>query len=424
MIITNRMKIFALAVLTSMNVVNYLDRYIISALLPFIQSDLHLSDAQLGLLHTMFTLTYIFSAPFLGYLGDRVTRKWLASITVFLWSVATALSGVAGSYRNLLGIRAMVGIGEAGYGPVAPTLISDYYSENVRSRMLSIYYIGTPLGGAIGLMTGGLLGVRYGWRTAFLVAAIPGIFLALLALWIKEPARQSLVTETPSLKETFQHLARTKSYIYNVLGTSALTFGTGGLAYWFPTFLSRMRDWQITSATQFFGAITVVAGIAGTIFGGFIADLWQNKNRKAYFYVSAIGMLLSVPLSILAITMESRIWVFPFVFLTVLFLFFNVSPLNAAILSVVHPKMRAMAMAMNIMVIHLLGDANSTWVIGKVSDMTGSLTIGILIGPAAILIGGLVLLAGAKILAADQLKLQQFIESHRTEEAPSIARSV
>lgn len=422
--ITNRMKVFALVVLTSMNVVNYLDRYIISALLPFIQADMKLTDAQLGLLHTIFTLTYIFSAPFLGYLGDRVTRKWLASITVLFWSIATALSGLAGSYRTLLGIRAMVGIGEAGYGPVAPTLISDYYSENVRSRMLSIYYIGTPLGGAIGLMTGGLLGSKYGWQTAFLVAAIPGIFLALLALWIKEPPRQTSLAENPSLKETFQHLVKTKSYIYNVLGTAAMTFATGGLAYWFPTFLSRMRGWEITSATQFFGAITVVAGVAGTMFGGFIADLWQNKNRKAYFYVAAMGMLCAVPLAVLAITVESRAWVFPFVFLTIFFLFFNVSPLNAAILSVVHPKMRATAMAMNIMFIHLLGDAISTWVIGKVSDIAGSLTIGILIGPAALLIGGIILLAGAKLLAADQLKLQRLIELHRIESAPSVAPRV
>ncbi|HSE39461.1 MAG TPA: MFS transporter, partial [Acidobacteriota bacterium] len=180
------MKIYGLVILTSMNVVNYLDRFIISALLPLIQRDLKLNDAQLGLLHTAFTFSYLLAAPILGFLGDRIVRKWLASATVFVWSIATALSGVARSYGQLLGIRGMVGVGEAGYGPVAPTIINDYYSENVRSRMLSIYYIGTPLGSALGLMIGGVLGHNFGWRTAFLVAAIPGLILAILALFMKE----------------------------------------------------------------------------------------------------------------------------------------------------------------------------------------------------------------------------------------------
>jgi predicted MFS family arabinose efflux permease len=389
-----------------MNIVNYLDRFIISALLPFIKTDLSLSDAQLGLLHTAFTFSYLFSAPFLGFLGDRVTRKWLASLTVFLWSIATGLSGLAKGYRSLLGIRALVGIGEAGYGPVAPTIINDYYSENVRSRILSIYYIGTPLGSAIGLMSGGILGQHYGWRTAFLVAAVPGLILALLALFMKEPKRQITSSENISFKETFRYLLRIRSYRYNLFGTAAMTFATGGLAYWFPTFLSRMRGWEITSATQFFGAITVVAGITGTLFGGFLADMWQQKNRKAYFYVASLGMLLSVPLAIASILIQSRAWVFPFVFLTEFFLFFNISPLNAAIISVVRPRMRATAMALNILFIHLLGDAVSTWVIGQVSDMTHSLTAGVLIGPAAILIGGLILIAGADSLAQDQEALK------------------
>src|SRR5688572_3350411 len=164
--ISNRMKLFTIIVLTSINLVNYLDRFIISALLPFIKQDLQLTDAQLGLLHTSFTIGYLASSPVLGLLGDRMSRKWLASACVFLWSVATALSGRAQSYASLQTVRSIVGIGEAGYGPVAPTIISDSYSENVRSRMLAIYFIGTPLGSAIGIILGGTWGEHFGWRTA------------------------------------------------------------------------------------------------------------------------------------------------------------------------------------------------------------------------------------------------------------------
>ena len=405
------MRIFAVVVLTSMNLVNYLDRFIISALLPFIKADLRLTDAQLGLLHTTFTIGYLLSSPFLGILGDRMSRKWLASASVFLWSGATALSGIATSYPMLRTIRSFVGVGEAGYGPVAPTLIADYYSENVRSRILSIYYIGTPLGSAIGIVSGGMLGHRYSWRLAFLAAAIPGMLLAILALFLKEPERKAGYRQTLSIEETIRELWKTPSYLYNLVGATALTFATGGLAYWFPTFLYRMRGWHMMHAAQLFGAVTVVAGISGTLFGGFIADLWQQKNRRSYFYVSALGMLISAPLAILSILIQSKIWVFPFIFLTEFFLFFNVSPLNAAILSVVRPGMRATAMAVNILIIHLFGDAISTVVMGKVSDLSQSLTTGVMLAPWAIFIGGLVLVAGAKHLAQDQEKLEEEIKN-------------
>jgi predicted MFS family arabinose efflux permease len=404
--ISNRMKIFTIFILTSINLVNYLDRFIISALLPFIKEDLNITDAQLGLLHTSFTVGYLASSPLLGLLGDRMSRKWLASSCVVLWSVATALSGRAQSYGSLQTVRALVGIGEAGYGPVAPTITSDSYSQNVRSRMLSIYFIGTPLGSAIGIILGGTWGAHYGWRTAFLVAAIPGFILAVLALFIKEPPRSTEPVPTPSIAETLQYLIKTPSYVFNVAGTTALTFAVGGLAYWFPSFLSRVRGWDLTQATQLFGSTTVVAGIAGTMFGGFIADTWHAKNRKAYFLVSAIGMLLAAPLAVASILIESRAWAIPFVFLTVFFLFFNTGPLNAAIISVVRPRMRATAMALNILFIHLLGDAISPVLMGQISDLTDSLTAGMIAGAMAIPVGGVILLLGSRWLVQDQEKAE------------------
>jgi len=399
------MKIYTLVVLTAINLVNYLDRFILSALLPFMKGDLHLSDAQLGLLHTSFTIGYLASSPLLGLLGDRMSRTWLSSACVFLWSIATALSGKAQSYSSLHTIRAFVGIGEAGYGPVAPTIISDTYSEAVRSRMLSIYFIGTPLGSAIGLILGGHWGQHYGWRTAFLVAAIPGFILAVLALFIREPRRQAPKEAAPSIYQTLGYLLKTPSYIYNVLATTALTFAVGGLAYWYPSFLSRVRGWDVVQASQLFGSTTVIAGITGTLFGGFLADSWHKQNRKAYFLVSAIGMISAAPTAVASIIIESKAWAFPFVFLTVFFLFFNTGPLNAAIISVVHPRMRATAMAINILAIHALGDAISPVLIGRISDLTSSLTTGMLFGCATIPIGAFILFAGAKKLALDQVEL-------------------
>jgi predicted MFS family arabinose efflux permease len=264
--------------------------------------------------------------------------------------------------------------------------------------MLSIYYVGTPLGSAIGIILGGTWGEHFGWRTAFLVAALPGLLLALLVPFIREPPRSASPVPAPSIPATLRVLMRTPAYLYNVAATTALTFAVGGLAYWFPSFLSRARGWDISQATQLFGSTTVVAGITGTLFGGFIADIWHAKNRKAYFHVSAIGMLLATPMAAASILIESRAWAFPFVFLTVFFLFFNTGPLNAAIISVVHPRMKATAMALNILFIHLLGDAISPVLMGRVSDTTNSLTAGMLIGVAAIPIGAVILLLGARTL--------------------------
>jgi predicted MFS family arabinose efflux permease len=271
--------------------------------------------------------------------------------------------------------------------------------------MLSIYFIGTPLGSAIGIILGGHWGAHFGWRTAFLVAAIPGFVLAILALFIREPKRSEASIPTPSVPETIQHLFKTPSYIYNVLGTTALTFAVGGLAYWFPSFLSRVRGWEMGQAAQLFGSTTVIAGITGTLFGGFLADSWHQVNRKAYFLVSAIGMLLAAPTAVSSILIESKAWAFPFVFLTVFFLFFNTGPLNAAIISVVPIKMRATAMAINILIIHLFGDAISPLVIGRISDKTESLTIGMLVGCITIPIGAVILFVGANRLKKDQERL-------------------
>src|SRR5262249_28760820 len=180
--------------------------------------------------------------------------------------------------------------------------------ENVRSRMLSIYFIGAPLGSAIGIITGGFFLHHLGWRTPFFVNAIPRIVLAVFGVLVKEPPRQISATRQPRCRGTLKDLFRTRSYLINVLATAAVTFATVGLAYWFPTFLYRMRGWKITQATQLFGATTVVAGIAGTMFGGFIADLWRKENKRAYFYVGAIGMLLAAPLTAAAIFIHGKIW--------------------------------------------------------------------------------------------------------------------
>src|SRR6266487_5873920 len=179
-----------LAVLTLINLFNYLDRWIVAALAESMKhSELHLSDTQLGLLMTGFLAIYMLAAPLFGALGDRRSRTRLLGLGVGIWSLATALGGLARNYAALFAARAAVGIGEAAYGTISPALLADYFPRHKRGRVFAIFFAAIPIGSALGYIVGGLVDHYYGWRQAFFVAGIPGIVLAALALRLYEPPR-------------------------------------------------------------------------------------------------------------------------------------------------------------------------------------------------------------------------------------------
>src|SRR4030095_5407989 len=181
-----------LGVLTALNGLNYLDRYVAAATLTLILADLRLPDSQGGLLQSMFIVTYALACPLAGWLGDRGSRMRLAAGGIFIWRLATVGSGLAPSSALLLLARAVTGIGEAGYGVVTPPLLSDCYPPARRAAMLGIFYAAIPVGSALGYIVGGVVGEAYGWRAAFFVAGAPGVALAFVLLLLAEPPRGSL----------------------------------------------------------------------------------------------------------------------------------------------------------------------------------------------------------------------------------------
>src|SRR6267378_2314317 len=178
-----------LGLLTTLNALNYLDRYVAAATLPLILTDLALTDAEGGLLQSLFIVTYALACPVAGWLGDRRSRVRLAAVGVFVWSVATVASGLAPTYAWLLVARAVIGVGEASYGVVTPSLLSDCYPAERRAQILGIFYAAIPVGSALGYIVGGVVGEAHGWRAAFFVAGAPGAALAFLLLFLTEPAR-------------------------------------------------------------------------------------------------------------------------------------------------------------------------------------------------------------------------------------------
>jgi len=395
-----------LTVLTGLNGLNYLDRYVAAATLPLILAGLAISDTAGGLLQSAFIVTYSLACPIAGWIGDRHPRMRLAAIGVFVWSVATLASGLAPTYAVLLLARSVIGVGEASYAVVTPSLLSDCYPPERRSRVLGIFYAAIPVGTALGYVVGGLVGETYGWRAAFFVAGAPGALLALLLLLLPEPPRGALdpVGAGPAtplgVRASLRALAARRSYVVNTAAQVIYTFAMGGLATWMPTYFVRERDISLGTAATTFGLILVVAGFAGTLVGGRLSDALAKRSRAAHFTLSGASLVLSIVFTLPAVLAPSPVVFWPAMFATLFLLFMNTGPLNAAMANVLPADLRARGFAVTTMVMHLLGDAASPSLIGLVSDRIG-LTVPVLITGCMLAAAGLVLLLGRNSLAAD-----------------------
>jgi MFS transporter, Spinster family, sphingosine-1-phosphate transporter len=404
---------WGLAILALINLFNYLDRYVVAALYESLRhSTLALSDSQLGSLMSAFLVVYMCAAPVFGALGDRRGRPALIALGVACWSLATGLSGLAGSFLALLAARAVVGIGEAAYGTIAPSLLSDYYPADRRGRVMAIFFCAIPVGSALGYVIGGIVDAHFGWRTAFFVAGAPGLALAALCLLLPDPPRgqqdelpapqspplraaQPLPAPaaSPSLfastRATYRRLLGNRPYVLTVLGYAAYTFAVGGLGAWMPAFLERVRGMPKAQATVSFGAIVVITGFLGTFAGGWLGDFCTRYSRQAFLWLCGISVLLAAPFVWAALTTRDPAAWTVYMVIAQFLIFLSTGPINAAIVNMVSPLERASAIALSVFAIHILGDAVSPVLIGAVSDAT-SLGEAVKILPCAVLVSGVV----------------------------------
>ena len=408
---------YALGLLLAVNLLNYIDRQVLFAVFPLIKSDLHLSDTALGFLGSAFMFSYLLFAPLFGWLGDHWKRTWLAAGGLVVWSLATALAGFAPGYRTLLAARATVGVGEASFGTVSPGLVADFFPKERRGRILAWFYVAIPVGSALGYLLGGVLGQAYGWHAAFLLVGMPGLLLALPLALLRTPPRggdepSSHPATTPeeergSISNGYAALFRNRSFVCNTLAMAAMTFAIGGLAQWLPSFLNRIHGLDVARANTIFGATTVLAGILGTLAGGWLGDRWQKKNNQGYLLLSGWGFLIGTPLAAWAILAPGLTGCMTAIFLAEFFLFLNTGPLNTVILNVTKPAVRAMAFAVNIFFIHALGDAVSPSILGWLSDQWG-LRYALLIAPVAMALAGLFCFICGRFVARDMAHAENF----------------
>ena len=396
----------ALFLLLAINLFNYIDRQVLAAVEPDIRATFFAPDdvnrmTKTGLLAVAFFVTYMFSAPVLGFLADRISRWLIVGIAVVLWSLASGASGLAATFGILFATRIFVGIGEGGYGPAAPTIISDLFAIETRGRVMSIFYAAIPVGSALGYVIGGLVGAHLGWRWAFYLVTPPGLLLGFLCFWQRDP--RSAADQRPKDSQRrnirdYLNLFRTRSYLINCIAQTLMTFVLGGLGFWVPAYL-RFRGQSSDVGMPIFGAITVVAGLVSTLLGGVVADKLRPRFAGSYFWVSGIGMLIACPIFIVSLYMPFPVAWIP-MFFAIFFLFLNTGPSNTALANVSLPAVRATAFAANIFVVHAFGDVQAFWLLGYIGGHT-NMHVAFLFVSSIIFLSGLVWLIGVKYLPAD-----------------------
>jgi MFS family permease len=403
-----RAALIALVLLTGLNLLNYIDRYILPGAQPLIQAEFRVSDERMGALTTALFVTYMLTAPFTGWLGDRFRRKPLIVAGAVLWSLATLVTYWVHDYWSLYFRHALVGVGEATFGIFAPAVISDFFPARERNRILSIFYLAIPVGAALGYLAGGQLGERFGWRMPFFVGAIPGLAIAgLYAVFATEPARggserldgevdcgEPVVPSFGKMAANFVGLFRNPGYLCATLGMAMLVFTMGGISTWMPTFLHRFAGMGVGKAGTILGAITVVDGLAGTAIGGWLAQRWLRRDHRALYLLSAWSVILTLPLAAL-VFFGPPAWSIGALFAAEFFLFLNTGPLNAAICNSVSAAVRSSAIALNLFLIHALGDTFSPQIIGAISGVS-NLRVGLGLTLVTLILSGVLLFAGAR----------------------------
>ena len=399
---------FALGLLLAINLFNYIDRQVLSALEPQIRATFFSPGdvnamTKTGALGMVFLITYMLSAPALGWLSDRFSRWVIVGTCVVLWSLASGASGLAATFGILVMTRVFVGIGEGGYGPAAPTILSDLFPIENRGRILAIFCAAIPVGSALGYVLGGAFHEH--WRWAFYFLTPPGILLGVICFWQRDPRGLGFSQPTKRNRprwDDYLAVLRTRSYAFNCAAQTAMTFALGGLAFWTPAYLQYRH--QPPTAIVTFGLITVVAGLVSTLLGGVVADRLRKRIPGSYFLVSGMGMLLAFPLFLgVLYTPFPLAWVF--MFCAIFFVFLNTGPSNTALANVSPPAVRATAFALNIFVIHLLGDAAAFPTIGYIGGHA-NMHVAFLVVCGMMAVSGLIWLLGMRYLPADTARVE------------------
>ena len=419
---TSRQAWFGFTILFIINVLNYADRFVLPAVLPKIRADMGLTLTQAGLLGSSFLFVYALATLPLGVWADRSIRKNIVALCVGIWSVATILTGFTRNFWQLFSVRAVLGIGEAGYAPASLSLLGDFFSKEKRARILSYWSAGTLLGTAIGLALGGLVADFFSWQYAFFIVGIPGLIAAYLAWRMLEPIRgafenaegdENEVESVPahgSFGKDFQGSLKKLRHIptyWTLVAALVFSFFTiGGTSFWLPSYFVNAFHLSLGRAGLITAAVLVGSGLVGTVAGGWLADLVQRRRPEGRLLVAALGFLVGAPLVFVALLIHSLPLFVSVFIIAAISLSFCTGPLNAVIQDVISPTLRATAIGLSLLLAHLLGDAAAPFVIGAIANNTSLGFALTATAPTFLFLAGLACLVGLRTVARDMHRMQ------------------
>jgi MFS family permease len=384
---------YVLLLMASINFLNYVDRFLLPAVATSVQSEFKISDAQIGYAATGFTLVYAIAAFPFAFWGDRGLRRTVIATGIALWSAATLATGFVRAFPQLVLTRAILGVGEASYYPAGTSLLGDLITKESRNRAASIWQAGSVFGIAVGFTAGGLVAAKFGWRTVFFISAVPGFVLAILALFIREPARGSVEKSGPRLRTASDaNLAAVRRIlsirtIQATIASQVLLFWVlGALGVFLPLYVHRRFGFGVGTSATLAGGILVAGGLAGTLMGGWVADRMAATRPRAQLEVGIAGMVLgSIFVTVSLTTASTAIWVVA-AFIATTGLYLYSAPFTAIDQNVVIPSLRATAVMVTLLIAHLLGDSWSASAVGLLSDSIHSLGGALLVTTPAVLI--------------------------------------
>jgi MFS family permease len=375
---------YMLLVLTLINLLNYLDRQVVFPLFGHLKADFHLTDFHLGVLGTVFLLVQSLATFPLGLLADRVNRRLIVGVGVAFWSFATFASGLARNFTQLLGIRSLVGIGEASYAPAAVSMITDNFPEDSNAQVQGIFNIGMLIGGTAGGIVGGLVAYYFNdWRLAFFIVSIPGFVFAYLALKIKDVR---VVHNEPQIP--LRSLLKNHAYMWIIASGTLVAFASGAFITWGIEFIERYKGYNIRDAALILGFGMMAVSVVGVLVGSYIADKLQKKYTWGRSIVVAVSLIISAPLMFLGLLDTTNAIFLFFFFSGATFLSVYLGPVTAVLHDIVPKQFRASAFGAYVLFIHLVGEALAPAIIGTLSDHYG-LRAGLQFATLFVLLGGI-----------------------------------
>lgn len=396
---------YALALLTLIYVMNFVDRVLIYLLFAPIKKEMLFTDLQLALLgSTSFVIFYtLLGIPF-GRMSDKVSRKKIIAFGLTVWSIFSGLTGFAQSFWTIFICRMMVGIGEATLGPAALSLLSDYFPSKIRATVQAVFSSAIAIGTGIAFFFGGWISHVFGWRYAFYFLGFPGLIFAILVLFLREPQRGIRDDSIVSQKTDWRLLFKNVPLRYILLGYAFFAVASNSVSIWLPTFFVRVQNMGVADVGLWIGIGTVVGGLPGTILGGWIADKCRAKRAGGRMLFTSLLAVICIPIWFLILFVPNVAFQLVCISLLLGLALAWLGPASADVNDIAGPNLRGLAVGMYFFVVNVIGYGIAPPLYGKINDILNVtqnpevMKITLLFSPLACLIASALLFLGSKKL--------------------------